>query len=131
MGAKAATAAEMGAGVDVSVTRSSTGRIRDTRDNARLWAELRGQGARQRAQRDGGLQFPLTGRISASAGLSRRWMAPPSFFAAGLAVSGDHRIGTEFGIGQRVFDGLALGVSVRRQDAGLVASIKARLRFAW
>ena len=170
MGAKAATAAEMSAGVDVSVTTSSTGRIRDTRDNARLWAELRGQG-RSGSERSATAGYnPLTGRVSASAGLSRRWMASPSFdvvvtpsvsadanvrhgyrgsvrmtqkaelqalptgtafVAAGTAVSGDRRVGTEFGIQQRVFDGLDLGASVRRQEARLTGSVKAQLRFAW
>jgi hypothetical protein len=170
MGAKAATAAEMSAGVDVSVTTSSTGRIRDTRDNARLWAELRGQG-RSGSERSATAGYnPLTGRVSASAGLSRRWMASPSFdvvvtpsvsadanvrhsyrgsvrmtqkaqfqalptgtafVAEGTAVSGDRRVGTEFGIEQRVFDGLDLGASVRRQEARLTGSVKAQLRFAW
>lgn len=170
MGAKAATAAEMSAGVDVSITTSSTGRIRDTRDNARLWAELRGHG-RSGSERSATAGYnPLTGRVSASAGVSRRWMASPSFdvvvtpsvsadanvrhgyrgsvrmvqkaqlqavptgtsfVAAGTAVSGDRRIGTEFGIEQQVFDGLDLGASVRRQEAGLTGTIRARLRFAW
>lgn len=170
MGAKATTAAEMSAGVDVSVTTSSTGRIRDTRDNARLWAELRGRG-RSGSERSATAGYnPLTGRVSASAGLSRRWMASPSFdvvvtpsvsadanvrhgyrgsvrvtqkaqlqalptgtslVAAGTAVSGDRRVGTEFGIEQRVFDGLDLGASVRRQEARLIGTIKAQLRFAW
>lgn len=79
MGAKAATGAPVSAGVDVSVTTSSTGRIRDTRDNARLWAEMRGQG-RSGAERSVSAGYnPLTGRVSATAGLSRRWMASPSF----------------------------------------------------
>lgn len=79
LGAKAATAAEMSAGVDLAVTASSTGRIRDTRDNARLWAEMRGEGL-SGAQRNVTAGYnPLTGRVSASAGLSRRWMATPSF----------------------------------------------------
>ncbi len=170
MGAKAATAAEMSAGVDVSITTSSTGRIRDTRDNARLWAELRGQGHSGSERSATAGYNPLTGRVSASAGVSRRWMASPSFdvvvtpsvsadanvrhgyrgsvrmvqkaqlqalptgtsfVAAGTAVSGDRRIGTEFGIEQQVFDGLDLGASVRRQEAGLTGTIRARLRFAW
>jgi hypothetical protein len=78
LGAKAATAAEMSAGVDISVTASSSGRIRDTRDNARLWAEMRGTG-QSGAERNVTAGYnPLTGRVSASAGLSRRWMATPS-----------------------------------------------------
>lgn len=79
MGAKATTDAPVSAGVDVSVTTSSTGRIRDTRDNARLWAEMRGQGrSGEEASVSAGYN-PLTGRVSATAGLSRRWMASPSF----------------------------------------------------
>lgn len=78
MGAKAAAEADMSAGVDFSVATSSTGRIRDTRDNARLWAELRGQANSGAARSVTAGYNPLTGRVSASAGVTRRWMASPS-----------------------------------------------------
>lgn len=170
MGAKTATTTDMSAGVDFSVTTSSTGRIRDTRDNARLWAEMRGQGW-SGAERNAAAGYnPLTGRVSANVGVSRRWMASPSLdvvlapsvsadanvrhgyggsvrmtqkaqlqalrtgtslVAAGTAVSGNDEIGTELGLEQRVFDRLDLGASLRRQDAGLVGALRARLRFDW
>ncbi|AOF90006.1 hypothetical protein [Sinorhizobium sp. RAC02] len=79
MGAKTATGAPVSAGVDVSVTTSSTGRIRDTRDNTRLWAEMRGQGGSGAERNVSAGYNPLTGRVSATAGLSRRWMSSPSF----------------------------------------------------
>nr|WP_298105949.1 hypothetical protein [uncultured Shinella sp.] len=78
MGARAATRNPVSAGVDFSVATSSTGRISATRDNARLWAEMRTQG-RSGAERNVAAGYnPATGRASASAGVSRRWMATPS-----------------------------------------------------
>lgn len=170
MGAKAPTAGEMSAGVDLSVTTSATGRIRDTRDNARLWAEMRGQG-RSGAERSIAAGYnPLTGRVSASANVSRRWMASRSIdvvlaptvsadattrrghrgtvrlvnraqiqalptgttlVATGAATNEDRRIATEFGLEQRIFEGLDLGASVRRQNAVLVGAVRARLHFDW
>jgi hypothetical protein len=74
MGARAAAEADMSAGVDLSVTTSSAGRISDTRDNARLWAEMRGEG-RSGAERSVTAGYnPLTGRVSATLGVTRRWM---------------------------------------------------------
>ncbi|MGQ3215721.1 MAG: hypothetical protein ACT6U0_20175 [Shinella sp.] len=79
MGAQAATGNPVSAGVDVSVATSSTGRVRNTRDYARLWAEMRGQG-RSGAEASVSAGYnPLTGRVSATASVSRRWMASPSF----------------------------------------------------
>jgi hypothetical protein len=170
MGAKAAADNPVSAGVDVSVTTSSTGRIHDTRDNARLWAEMRGQG-RSGAERSVTAAYnPLTGRVSASAGISRRWMASPSidvvvtpslsadtdvrhgyggsvrmtqkaqiqalptgtsFTASGTATSENRAIGTEFGIEQRVFDGLDFRAAVRRHDTSLIGTVRASLRFDW
>ena len=170
MGARAPTAGEMKAGVDLSVTTSSTGRIRDTRDNARLWAEMRGEGRSGAERRAAAGYNPLTGRLSASAGVTRRWMASPSvdvvvepsvsvdtnmregyggsvrvtqkalvqavrsgtsFAASGTAASGGGEIGTEFHVEQRVFEGLRLAATVRRQDAELVGAVSARLRVSW
>ncbi|WP_411036062.1 hypothetical protein [Shinella sp. BYT-45] len=170
MGAKAAARSDMSAGVDVSVATSSTGRIRNTRDNARFWAEMRGQG-RSGGERNATAAYnPATGRASASAGVSRRWMATrsvdvvvspsvsadanvrhgyngsvrmtqkaqvqalrtgTSFIASGTAVTGSRRIGTELCIEQRVFDGLDLSASVRRQDAELIGAVRAQLRLRW
>lgn len=77
-GARAAAGRDVSGGIDFSVATSSTGRIRKTRDNARLWAEARGQG-RSGAQRSASAGYnPVTGRISASAAISRRWMATRS-----------------------------------------------------
>jgi hypothetical protein len=170
MGAQAASGNPVSAGVDVSITTSSSGSIRATRDYARLWAEMRGQG-RSGAERSVSAGYnPLTGRVSATAGVSRRWMASPSFdvivtpsvsadthvrqgsrgavrmvqkaqlqalqtgtsfVASGTAASGDRRIRAEFGVEQRVFDCLDLTASVRRDEASLVGTVKARLRFDW
>lgn len=78
MGASAASRNPVSAGIDLSVATSSTGRINTTRDNARLWAEMRAQ-ARSGAERSLAAGYnPATGRASASAGVSRRWMATPS-----------------------------------------------------
>lgn len=77
-GARAAAGRDVSGGIDFSVATSSTGRIHRTRDNARLWAEARGQG-RSGAQRSASAGYnPATGRISASAAISRRWMASRS-----------------------------------------------------
>ena len=90
LGARAATATSVSGGVDLSLTASPTGRIRDTRDNARLWAELHGAGP-SGAQRNVAAGYnPLTGRVSASIGLSRLWMATPSIdIVLAPAVSAD------------------------------------------
>jgi hypothetical protein len=79
MGAQAATGNPVSAGLDVSITTSSTGGIRATRDYARLWAEMRGQGGSGAERSVSAGYNPLTGRVSATAGVSRRWMASPSF----------------------------------------------------
>jgi hypothetical protein len=79
MGARRPTTADMSAGVDVSVTTSSTGRIRDTRDNARLWAEMRGQAGADAVRSATAGYNPLTGRVSANVVVSRRWVASSSF----------------------------------------------------
>lgn len=169
-GAKTASSNPVSAGVDFSVTTSSTGRINTTRDNMRLWAEMRGQG-RLGSERNLTAGYnPATGRVSASAGLSRRWMAAPSvdlvltpavsadsptrhghsgsvrlaqkaqlqavnsgtsFIASGTADCGEGRIGTELRVEQRVFEGLDLAASVRRQDADMVGAIRAAFRVSW
>lgn len=78
MGASAASRNPVSAGIDLSVATSSKGRINTTRDNARLWAEMRAQ-ARSGAERSLSAGYnPVTGRASASVGVSRRWMATPS-----------------------------------------------------
>lgn len=170
MGAQAATGNPVSAGMDVSITTSATGSVRATRDYARLWAEMRGQG-RSGAERSVSAGYnPLTGRVSATVGLSRRWMASPSFdvivtpsvsadanvrrddrsavrmtqkaqiqalrtgtsfVASGSAASGQRRIGAEFGVAQRVFDGFDLTASLRRNDTSLIGAVKAQLRFDW
>lgn len=77
-GARAPAGNPVSAGVDFSLTASSTGQIRNTRDNARLWAEMRGQG-RSGAERSVVAGYnPVTGRVSANAGVTHRWMASRS-----------------------------------------------------
>lgn len=77
-GARTPPGSDARAGVDFSVTTSSTGRIRKTRDNARLWAEMRGQGSSGADSNVAAGYNPVTGRATASAGLTHRWMATPS-----------------------------------------------------
>ena len=98
MGARAAPGSDAGAGVDLSVATSSTGRIRATQDNARFWAEMRGSGPSGAQRRASAGYNPLTGGVTTSAGLSRRWIATPrvdvvvepSVAMDGNARTGDH-----------------------------------------
>jgi hypothetical protein len=78
VGAKTPPGSDARAGVDLSVTTSSTGSIRRTRDNARLWAEMRGRGASGAEGNVAAGYNPATGQATASAGVSHRWMATPS-----------------------------------------------------
>lgn len=169
-GAKTAAGNPLSAGVDFSVSAWPGGRIRNTRDNARLWAEMAGQG-RSGAERSAAAGYnPLTGRVSGRIGVTRRWMASRSidvvltpsfsadaavrrgehgafrmtqraeiqalatgtaFIASGSAASGRHDIGTEFSVEQRLFEGLNLAASVRRQEAELTGALRARFRVSW
>ncbi|MCD1267129.1 hypothetical protein B5M44_24225 [Shinella sumterensis] len=78
MGARTPPGSDARAGVDFSVTTSSTGSVRRTRDNARLWAEMQGRGASGAEGNVAAGYNPATGRATASAGVSHRWMATPS-----------------------------------------------------
>lgn len=170
MGVKAATGNPVSGGVDFSVAASSAGRINATRDNARFWAEMRGQGGSGVERTVTAGYNPATGRASASAGITRRWLAFPSVdlvlapsvsveshtrhgydgsmritqraliqlsgsgtsvLATGTAARGQRRIGTEIRVEQRVFEGLDVAASVRRQDASAVGAVKATFRVSW
>ena len=71
-GVKAATGKPVRAGVDVSATTPSTGHIRRTRDNARLWAEMRGQGRSGAERRVFAGCNPLAGPVGAERGVKQR-----------------------------------------------------------
>ncbi|MFB2552222.1 hypothetical protein [Ensifer soli] len=79
MGMRTPTAADISAGVDLSLRASTSGRIREIRDSTRLWAEVadKTKGGRERSAAAG--YNPMTGRGSANAGVSRRWAISPSF----------------------------------------------------
>jgi hypothetical protein len=78
MGAKAASSDDASAGVDLSVATSSNGKIAETRDNARLWAEMRRAG-HAGTQRVAAGYNPLTGHVSTSASVSRTWSVSRDF----------------------------------------------------
>lgn len=96
MGARAAPGSDAGAGVDLSVATSSTGRIRPSQDNARFWAEMRGSGASGAQRRVSAGYNPMTGTVTTSAGLSRRWIATPRVDVVvepSVAMDGNARTG--------------------------------------